>query len=287
MAYCKTVKVPKWKDQCMYLDWSKSALVMKKKNLANVILQVNHGKGPDILILQEVENLKVLKDLVDHELADAQYTTVLLVEGKDVRGIDTAVVSRLPVGGEVVLHEVPFQQMAKSTLKDTRGILEVPLLLPDGEKVFVYSNHFPAPFHSRDYRIQAYQFLGSLMEKKGKDVIQIAGGDFNTPSDEDAKYGILSQNAEKDWIVAHKRAYKGIQGSSYYPKNKTWSFLDMILLSKNLEDGKGWEWIPSSFVVANQASGQLDEHGFPQSFDTRSGIGASDHLPVYVELEHP
>jgi hypothetical protein len=54
--------------------------------------------------------------------------------GKDIRGIDVAVVTRLPLSGEVVLHEIPFQQISSEEMKDTRGILEVPLMLPGGEK---------------------------------------------------------------------------------------------------------------------------------------------------------
>jgi endonuclease/exonuclease/phosphatase family metal-dependent hydrolase len=283
--YCDTLKNFKWRDECKYLDWSETALTMKMKNLAATILQVNNGKGPDVLILQEVENKKVLEQLIHDHLKDAKYASVYLQEGKDIRGIDVAVVTRLPLSGEVVLHEIPFQQISSEEMKDTRGILEVPLMLPGGETLIVYANHFPAPFHKREYRIQAYTYLGELMKKKGDKAFQVAGGDFNTPGDEDRKHNLLGEYVQNNWVVAHKEAYKGNEGSSYYPKDKTWSFLDMILVSKSLNDKKGWDWNPSSFVVANQAKGQLDEDGFPQGFDTRTGVGMSDHLPLYLEIE--
>jgi len=283
--YCESIKVAKWRDECENLDWSETSLAMKMKNLAGAVLQVNKGRGPDVLILQEVENKKVLEAWVNKYLKKANYTSVILQEGKDIRGIDVAIVTRLAQAGEAVLHEIPFHQISHEEIKDTRGILEVPLKLPDGETLVVYANHFPAPFHKREYRIQAYTFLGELMKRKG-DIAQVAGGDFNTPGDEDRKFNVLDEYAKPYWIVTHKIAYKGNQGSSYYPRDKTWSFLDMLLVSKSLEDGKGWEWKPTSFTVANQAKGQLDDNGFPQGFDTRTGAGMSDHLPVYLELEN-
>jgi endonuclease/exonuclease/phosphatase family metal-dependent hydrolase len=284
--YCETLKNFKWKDECKYLDWSESSLTMKMKNLAAAILQVNNGHGPDVLILQEVENKKVLQQLVSDHLKAAKYTSVYLEEGKDVRGIDVAVVARLPQAGEVVLHEIPFEKISSEEMKDTRGILEIPFKLSNGETLVVYANHFPAPFHKREYRVQAYTFLGELMKKKGDNALQVAGGDFNTPADEDRKHNVLGEYVQNNWIVAHKEAYKGNQGSSYYPRDKTWSFLDMILVSKNLNDKKGWEWNPSSFMIANQAKGQLDDNGFPQGFDARTNVGMSDHLPLYLEIEN-
>lgn len=283
--YCETIKVPKWKDECFNLDWSESNLKSKMKNTAAAILQVNDGKGPDVLILQEIENKRVLTELVRTYLSGANYTSILLIEGNDIRGIDTAIVTRLPVVGEPILHEVPFVQISGEELKDTRGILEAELELPNQEKLFVYANHFPAPFHKREYRIQAYNYLSSLMRNKGETALQIAGGDFNTPGTESKKYNVLIDHVQPNWIIAHQVAYKGQEGSSYYPKDKTWSFLDMLLLSKPFSDGKGWEWVPGSFVVANKASGQLTPEGFPQGFDTRTGAGMSDHLPLYLEIE--
>lgn len=282
---CGGIKVPKWREECLYLDWSKSALNMKMKNTAAAILQANKGKGPDVLILQEIENKNVLTMLVQEHMQAANYNSIVLIEGKDVRGIDVAIVTRLPVVGEPKLHEIPFQQISGEELKDTRGILEAHLELPNQEKLIVYANHFPAPYHKREYRIQAYQYLSLLLKEKGEAVLQIAGGDFNTPGTESRKYNILSDNVAPSWIIANQVAYKGKQGSSYYPKDKTWSFLDMLLLSKNFKDGKGWEWNPNSFVIADKASGQLSSEGFPQGFDPRTGVGMSDHLPLYLELE--
>ena len=56
------------------------------KNLSEVILY----KSPDILILQEVENIDVLEQLQKKYLLSSGYNHARLVEGKDKRGIDVA-----------------------------------------------------------------------------------------------------------------------------------------------------------------------------------------------------
>lgn len=283
--YCRKVKVPKWRDQCFELDWSDKVLDQKMKNIADAVLQVNDGKGPDILILEEVENITVLQHWVDQYLKPANYKTVILIEGKDERGIDVGIVSRFEKTSEPVLHPIPFTEINKTEKMDTRGILEAHLQLPDHSEIIVYANHFPAPFHKTTFRAQAYQYLDELMKEKPAGALQVAGGDFNTTSKENKKEDLLGKYVETDWIVAHEKGYQGDQGTSYYPKDKTWSFLDMLLLSKSFDSSKTWKWNPATYKIANEAKGQTSAEGFPQSFDTATGVGMSDHLPVYIEIQ--
>lgn len=283
--YCDTLGSPKWKEECLYLDWTPSTLHQKMKNIADAVLQVNDGKGPDILVLAEVENMNVLNEWVQKYLGKADYKTINLKEGMDERGIDVAIVSRLEPMGEPILYPIAFGKITSKERMDTRGILEATFQLPDSGKLTIYANHFPAPYHKKEYRIMAYRHLSELMKRKKSNAMQIAAGDFNTPGTEDRKNQILKTYVEPDWIIAHQVGYKGSQGSTYYGKDKTWSFLDMILLSKNLSDGNDWDWNPESFKIADQFRGQLNDAKTPQSFDPRTGLGVSDHLPLFIEIQ--
>ena len=103
--------------------WTAEKLAAKMAQLAKAIRWVNGGRGPDILALQEVENIDVLKQLVAGHLHDLGYGDPVLVEGPDARGIDVALVSRFPLAGEVRHHD----PHGPTWRKKSRLILEVPL----------------------------------------------------------------------------------------------------------------------------------------------------------------
>lgn len=93
---CGKISNKKWRNQCLFLDWSKVNLDKKMKELAAAILKQNGGHGPDVLVMEEVENISVLEDFRKKYLSSVHYNPAILIEGKDARGIDTAILSKLP-----------------------------------------------------------------------------------------------------------------------------------------------------------------------------------------------
>jgi hypothetical protein len=161
-AACAEIEVPHWREQCFDWDWSEAILARKLSVVADAILQVNDGRGPDVVALQEVENLGVLEKLRTEYLVPAGYRSAILIEGNDDRGIDVAFLTRLETVGEPLLHAIPFDGVPASRVADTRGILEATFRLPDGSLLTGFSVHFPAPFHPTRMRISAYEFLNRL-----------------------------------------------------------------------------------------------------------------------------
>src|SRR5690606_1342504 len=98
--YCKSQTVHAWKEECFKLDWSEEVVEAKMTNIARVIKASNNGKGPDILVLEEVENKSILKQLVDKKLSSLGYKYISLIEGPDSRGIDVGMISRFPIVSE-------------------------------------------------------------------------------------------------------------------------------------------------------------------------------------------
>lgn len=279
---CQEHRFQKWIDECMDLDWNEKVLAQKMKNLAAAILSVNKGRGPDILVLQEVENIGVLEDLRQKFLSNANYFPAILLEGTDKRGIDVAMLSRLPLQGKPQLHYIKFKGISAKDKKDTRPILQARFSLPDGKPLTVYGVHFPAPFHKHIFREQAFQKLNEIARKT--EGYQIAAGDFNVPAEEDSKVGMLKRFVEGNWIVAHKLRCRFCRGTNYYEKKDSWSFLDMILLSENFRYGDGWKVDLDSIMVANKGGGHITEKGTPYRYDPKTGKGVSDHWPIYLEF---
>ncbi len=277
---CLRVRRFKWKKQCLYLDWSEENLKAKMTNIEKVVRASNKGKGPDIIVFQEVENLRVLTQLRDQHLKEWKH--IGFIEGFDKRGIDIAVLSKKPLQGKPQLHKIPFKKMKKGRVKDTRGILQVEFQLDDHTRLVIFGVHLPAPYHPYHFRIQAVEFLNSLVGKLDKKDIAVAIGDFNIPRDEEEKRKILRGRIDQYWQAPHLEYCKDCKGTTYYPPKKSWSFLDLALVSKS--QGK-WSFDPKSFRVENGLNLQKTPESYPKSFDPKTQSGVSDHFPILLELQ--
>lgn len=279
---CQMARFPKWIDQCLNWDWSNKVVEVKLQRIAEAIQQVNKGAGPDILLLQEVENKAILERLnKEHQLG---FREIVLIEGRDSRGIDVAIMSKLDLVGVPSLHYVPFEKFSRDQREDSRGILEATFRLFDSSLLTVFSVHFPAPFHPVEMRKESLEFLNDLLTKLPKDRLVIAGGDFNIPIEEDEKTQILSEYVEPLWRIAHKEGCESCKGTTYYTKNNTWSFLDMILISRSIDSHQVWSFDSSQVQVANFRPQQRDKDGRPADFDPVARTGTSDHWPLVIKL---
>ena len=286
-AACAEIEVDRWREQCLKWDWSDAIIEKKLEVVANVILQVGDGRGPDILALQEVENIGILERLRTEYLAAAEYKPGILIEGDDRRGIDVAFLTRLDLAEPPTLHRIDFTGAGEDRVYDTRGILEATFVRPDGTLLTGYSVHFPAPFHPTEMREAAYRALNALRAELPGDRDAFAAGDFNTTSAEDREKDMLERFARPYWTVTHEVGCRGCKGTSYYPPRDDWSFLDMILWSPASDRGEKATWIlrRDSVRTANAAPGQLRPDGTPWRFGMPGGTGVSDHLPVVVIIE--
>ncbi len=293
---CEKIRSTKYREQCLYMDWSPSMLERKMHRLAQVILQMNHGRGPDILVMPEVENLRVLKLFNDKHLQPAQYTTLVHLEGPDKRGIDTSILSRLrPAFKPPALHKVSFQGRnpgEQKWMSRSRGILEARLLLPNEQELAVFAVHFPSPRNPTHWRQQAIVFLSDLQSQLPKDVLAIAAGDFNISQKEERFHHLYENQLGKNWLISHKLGCHQCKGTNYYHSGRQWSFLDAILFDKRLSKA-GQEGPPSSWFVDSlsihiptQSIYQVSRRGSPARFNNGlSSRGVSDHWPVVAVLK--
>ncbi len=285
---CKKIRHGKYRGQCYDMDWNKTALNRKMKRLADVILQVNNGRGPDLLIVEEIENMNVLNLLNDNFLKKAQYTTKILIEGFDKRGIDVAMLSRLPEYKKAELHKIPYKGKTDNDQKwmdRSRGILQANLLLPDKTKLSVFGVHFPSGSNPTYWRQQSLDHLNTLLGRLPKGTVAIAGGDFNINASEDDLY---KNEAGKKWIVSHLLGCEDCRGTNYYHTKRQWSFLDTLLFHKDFSPAKGksnWEIVPKSIGIPNYSVYQKNRFMSPARFEVESPIGVSDHWPMFAILK--
>lgn len=95
----------------------------------------------DVLAVEEVENRGVLERFVRAFLADMGYE-VVLYEGNDRRGIDVAVLTRIPVGPVTSYRHIDFTDSNGEPMRFRRDLLQVRLEPPGGVGFDVFVVHF-------------------------------------------------------------------------------------------------------------------------------------------------
>lgn len=284
---CAQIEVKRWREQCLYWDWSDAMIERKLGVVARAILQVQQGRGPDIVALQEIENIGILERLRGEYLTGAGYLPAILIEGDDLRGIDVAFLTKLELASEPVLHRIPFRGFDAERVADSRGILQADFVLPDGSTLTGYAVHFPAPFHPTGMREVAFEYLNRLRAGLPRDRAAFAAGDFNITSRENREQDMLGRYARPHWTVAHELGCGGCKGTQYYAPGEEWSFLDMILWSPGTRRGAAatWDIRKDSVYIANGTSDQVHEDGTPARFSLPEGSGVSDHWPLVMRIE--
>lgn len=282
--FCATIQDRNWRDECFNLDWNEDVVDKKMANIAQVILHQNEGSGVDIVILPEVENLETLERLRSEFLASAGYAHAILLEGQDERGIDVGIISRFPLASKPVIHQVPHKDQDAAK---TRGILEAQFTLPSGKTATVLGVHFPSPHNPKDQRVTSMNFLNNLAKelKKTSDVV-IAAGDFNITRDEQD----LLRKVEKDWQISHFVGCGSCEGTNYFKKGNSWSFLDVIMVYKGSQSAEdesslNWGFDKQSIRVANDLDIQKTRQGYPDAFDVKTSEGVSDHFPMAADIQ--
>ena len=284
VAACNKIEVARWRDECLNLDWSDAAIEHKLTVLADTIRQVNGGLGADIIALQEVENLAILERLRTGYLADLAYEPATLVEGADLRGIDVAFLSRIPLAHPPILHPLTLSQFAERE-RDTRGVLQADFQLADGSILTGFSVHFPAPYHPTEMRIAAYQHLTELLKSLPDERPAFAAGDFNTTSSEDNEEKMLDTYARPYWALAHDIGCERCKGSHYYARGDSWSFLDMILFAPPRGGNTTAQIRADSVRIANRNAAQVSSKGTPERYNVTRRTGVSDHWPMIATIE--
>lgn len=249
-----------------------------------VILEID----ADVLALQEVENLETLKQFNRHFLK-GRYPYQVLVDGNDPRQIDVGLLSKHPVGA---LRTHQFETEEKSRIF-SRDCLEVEVCLQGGRTLCVLVNHFKSKIGGGEEKRerQARRVAEILRERFGADLKGdfVVCGDFNAGPDEPELKPLLKLGSKGlENVVARidddPDAFDGhgTWWTHYYKKGRSAEQLDFLLLS------------PSLAKRNPHAQPTIERRGLGTDIDIYEGErfgslegkeGASDHCPVYIDVE--
>lgn len=279
-------------------EWTSARYNRKLANLTKVLSDMNNGKAPDVLGLIEVENKSVVEDFA--KTISLRYFQVVHFESPDFRGIDNALMFDKEI---FELISADKFNVGLDSNRTTRDILHVELKLKKDEEVFnFFVNHWPSRRggleRSEPNRIKAAEVLKNAVDSilnvnEYANIIMM--GDFNDETDNKSIKEILGSNNFKcnnineGNILLNTSAQKDINGEGTYLYQKNWNMLDQIIISKSLDDNKGWEYKCDSFDIFKKDY-MITKEGFFKgaiipSFGGRKYLdGYSDHYPVTITL---
>jgi endonuclease/exonuclease/phosphatase family metal-dependent hydrolase len=147
-----------------------------------------HTLDADVLALEEVENRAYLERFVTAMLGDMGYQHIVCFEGNDRRGIDCAVISRLPVGPVTSHRHLRFDEKGRpgGDMCFRRDLLQVRIEPADCPAFTVFVVHLKSKRDGGDktegYRLgESLRIRGILDDllKQDKDALFLVCGDFN------------------------------------------------------------------------------------------------------------
>ena len=277
-------------------DWGTRKYTSKLKRLAQVLSELSRTEvpqGPAFIGLAEVENSRVLDDLVKQPGME-QYRYIQY-EGPDKRGIDCALLydpSQYEITASKLVLSEPFEG---DTTHLTRGFLIVDGRLAN-ERLCVIVNHWPSRGADSPVRIHAARQVRALtdsLHREDKRMKIVVMGDLNDdPMDESlAVLGGKKHAKEvkkREFFNPWWAALEDLGVGTLVYRGK-WNLFDQILLNKNLLKNKKnrlrfdhHEIFMREYLF--QQDGQykgtpLRTHGGKNWLD-----GYSDHLPTIIYL---
>jgi endonuclease/exonuclease/phosphatase family metal-dependent hydrolase len=269
-------------------QWTEARYQQKLTNMATVIAAMN----VDVLGLGEIENRKVLEDLVQHPALIAKHYQIIHFDMNDGRGVDVALLYKPSAFKPFKTVRIPIFDPAEPKFK-TRDILWVKGLFQK-DTLHVAVNHWPSRSGGKeDKRLLAAEALRKTVDSVlsvNADAKMVMVGDFNDdPNNKSIKKILLADNAQGNEILfnASEATFKKGFGTLSY--NGIWNLFDQVIISSNLLKGQQ-HYAPESFTIFALPS-MLESKGKYIGNPKRTfrggefnAEGYSDHLPVYITI---
>ncbi len=279
--------------------WTIAKYQKKINNIASVIKQMNAKVSPSglaILGVSEIENKKVLVDLVNNPLLTESQFEIVHYDSPDRRGIDVALLYNPKLFKYKNSRIIPFH-MTTDLEYTSRDILLVEGELAS-EKIHVLVNHWPSRYGSKSspYREQAAkivrQIVDSIYNQDDLANIIIMGDLNDDPSDKSVKQVLSAKKNKEDvpekglFNTMYRHYERGVGSLGYQGK---WSLFDQIIISKPLIDKQKSRlqyWKSEIYNPDYLITKEGRYKGYPlRTFSGNLFLnGYSDHFPVILYL---
>jgi hypothetical protein len=279
------------------MRWNLSRYNKKINSLYKTIVAAGEWNSPAVVAFCEIENRKVIEDLVfDTYLLKYKYG-IIHEESPDQRGIDVCLIYRKDCVSILdYKYWIPSGIMKKDFT--SRSVLYAKLCI-DHDTVHLIVNHWPSRrggvLSGEDLRMKIAGMVrektDSLMNERPEGAKIIILGDFNCTPDDQVIRSLLVSSDSINFLVnlSEKMALKG-EGTYRYMGE--WEMIDQIIVSnKFLTSDNGFYTNDKMLKIFKPDFLLQKDPKYPgfTPFSTYRGYkyqgGFSDHLPVLIDLK--
>ncbi len=270
--------------------WNSKKYYIKINNIYRVIAGIGEEKAPEIIGLCEIENSKVIDDLLNKTpLIKAGYKYIHY-DSKDKRGIDVVFIYQknyfTPLYSKNIEIIFPFNLFVK-----TRDILYVKGLNSSKDTLHCFINHWPSRVggkekseEKREYVADKLKMIVDSITKTDKNANIIIMGDFNDTPTDNSILNLLSNNILVNLMNNINK--EGI-GTCKYQNN--WFLFDQIIVSnylnKKIIDTKIAGFDKLNFLLEEDKK-SMGLKPMRTYIGLKYNFGFSDHLPVYCDIKN-
>ena len=272
--------------------WSYSRYKNKLTQISKVILNVNRWNTPAVIGLCEIENKKVLSQLIYETGLNNIGYKFIHYDSPDKRGIDVALLYQKYQFTPLISYPI---NLSDSTLHFyTRDALYVKGIANTHDTLHIIVNHWPSK-RGGEKASEQKRFIVAKIIKSHTDSILSANvdskiiliGDFNAELTSTSLQYLLEDNSFHSILNPDEIKFQTIGGSHKYQGH--WSVIDHILISSSL--------VCNSSIHLSHKIGHLNwmleddiSYSGTKPKRTYSGPryikGTSDHLPVILTIEY-
>lgn len=285
--------------------WSKYRYNQKLGNIYKTMSAVGGWGGPpEIIGLCELENRKVLEDLINYTPLYKFGYDIVHEESPDKRGIDVGLIYRKSKF-EVIDHEAIRVVFPFDSSKRTRDVLHVWGRVMGKDTLHIFVNHWPSRRGGQAASEPKRTYVAGLVRKKVDALFAqnpnaniVVMGDFNDEVENesiskvlDAKHDMSELEQDDLYNYMHGLSKNWKLGSHKYQGH--WGTLDHMIVSAPLIKRKTKDGLKASPRGAKIFAARFlleEDKRFMglQPFRTYAGPqflgGFSDHLPIYIDL---
>ncbi len=284
--------------------WTTERYQEKSANMAYVISQIgieNVKQGLSILGVSEIENRRVLEDLVKQPaIADRKYE-IIHYNSPDGRGVDVGLLYNPKHFRPLHSIAIPLMIFDEGVRRNTRDVLYIKGMM-ETDTLHILVNHWPSrgggPVtvkHRNSGAKLCRNVIDSINQVVPNSKVIVMGDLNDDPTNESIKSYLRAVSNIKDVkktgiFNPYEDMFRRGLGSNAY--QDAWSLFDQVIISKGLcdKDNDGYSYFKANifnkaFLV--QPSGQYKGYPFRTFSGDKYQGGYSDHFPSYIYMIKP